>query len=300
MALCSSEGLNCKLRQAVCPKKADLLIGLLRITVDDQFWLWSTAIDHRSDSTTSKWWRLFVSIGTAAISLNKKVSPEPNGVADSSLFAAHRSARSSGLQRLRFWSWSEKNRFGLMNRFFFDFFGITYLDTAIFWNGKCCRCRERTSGSIWWEATSSSKKCFGRLCSVLKNRAFQVLCIQDWMNSDLGRFATWMFPGCSLSWAWELIPLVQRLSLMMGGLTTTTPTTRPARLISVVTRKLRKSGGISILLTASSWRWRGDEAMPVNSSLRNFLVLWIVFLGVMLLKIYSPTLQAIVKSQLIF
>ena len=54
MALCSSEGLNCKLSQAVYPKKADLLIGLLRIKVDDQFWLWSTAIDHRSDSTTSK------------------------------------------------------------------------------------------------------------------------------------------------------------------------------------------------------------------------------------------------------
>ena len=51
--LCCSEGLNCKLRQAVCPK-TDLLIGLLRIKVDDQFWLWSTVIDHRSDSTTSK------------------------------------------------------------------------------------------------------------------------------------------------------------------------------------------------------------------------------------------------------
>jgi len=40
--------------------------------------------------------------------------------------------------------------------------------------------------------------------------------------------------------------------------------------------------------------------MPVNSSLRNFIVLWIVFLGVMLLKIYSPTLQAMIKNQLIF
>jgi len=40
--------------------------------------------------------------------------------------------------------------------------------------------------------------------------------------------------------------------------------------------------------------------MHVNSSLRNFLVLWVVFLGVILLKIYSPTLQAIVKNQLNF
>ena len=53
-ALCCSAAPSCKLRQAVCSKKADLLTGLPRIKVDDQFWLWSTVNGHRSDSTTRK------------------------------------------------------------------------------------------------------------------------------------------------------------------------------------------------------------------------------------------------------
>ena len=40
--------------------------------------------------------------------------------------------------------------------------------------------------------------------------------------------------------------------------------------------------------------------MPMNSSLRNFLVLWIVFSGVMLLKIYSPVLREFIENQPIF
>tara|TARA_B100000925_G_scaffold58846_1_gene39192 strand:- start:112 stop:474 length:363 start_codon:yes stop_codon:yes gene_type:complete len=120
------------------------------------------------------------------------------------------------------------------------------------------------------------------------------------MNLDQEVFFAWIIPGCSLSWGWELIPLVQRLSLMMGVFAITTLIIRFAWLISVVTRRLRKSGGISTLVTASSSRWRRDEAMPVNSSLRNFLVLWIIFFGVVLLKIYSPVLQAIIKNQFIF
>ena len=38
----------------------------------------------------------------------------------------------------------------------------------------------------------------------------------------------------------------------------------------------------------------------MNSALRNFLVLWIVFLGVMLLKVYFPVLHDFIENQSIF